>query len=82
MSFFKTETQKNIESSIGLSLEEIKNMDMDQLDNYVESKIKRQLILKNPIDNRLTSRGNVLIDLNRLDNMSLVNKKYKKLKAI
>ena len=61
--YFSDEMQDIIEQSVGMSLKDIKEKDVDEIHGSIEKRIGKKLVLsKEP---RHNSRGSVLIQLDR-----------------
>ena len=71
--------KENIRKSTGLEVSEISKMSSDEIDTYLEKRINKKLEYKMPVDNRLTSRGSVLLFLGRFLKLSFIEKKLSRI---
>ena len=73
-------TQKLLEKSIGKSIRELSQMDVDEERAYVISKIGQAPIFSNKTDSRMRGRGNPLIARRRICTMDDIDKRIMELK--
>jgi hypothetical protein len=72
-------TKKVIEKQTGFTSEEISSLDMDSLEERIESKIGKKLEYMVHNDDRLLGRGNIYMYLSRMTSMSKIDKKLSKI---
>lgn len=64
--YLKEETKKNIERTVGISIDEIKAMTVDEEIAYIEEKIGNKLEYPKEVDHRRVAHGEPLINQRRL----------------
>ena len=72
-------TKANISKRIGMSIEEITNMDLSELDSKISRKIGRK-INKSIKDNRFICRGQTYAYLGRVLGLDYIERKLKRIK--
>ncbi len=78
--YLNNETKKILENSIGKSIHELSQMDADEEQDFVISKIGRVPIFSKKPDSRMRGRGNPLIARRRICTMDDINKRIMELK--
>lgn len=73
-------TKQNIEKHLDLNIDSLKSMNSYQIDQYIEKKNNIKLQLENYKDYRLQGRGSVYIFLNRLIEITGINKYLSRIK--
>lgn len=71
-------TQKSLEKRLGLNVDTMSKMDIDELDKRIEKKIKKKLGYQSRFKD-LIGRGNIFLYLGRLLGLDYINKKLSKI---
>lgn len=72
-------TKDTIEKHLGVSIDNLKNMDFENIDSLIEKKTKKKITFLQTNDSRLLGRGSVFAFLNRFFDFDDVDKKINKI---